>query len=181
MRIYTRTGDDGTTGLIGGDRVRKDNARVAAYGDIDETNAAIGAAAAACRDVEILEKLRRIQEDLFIMGTQLATPGSTAETLTLDGSHVLRLEQWIDAAWSEAGPLRNFVLPGGTPAAAALHQARTVCRRAERALVSLSASELVGVYAIHYANRLSDLLFALARVVNHRAGVADVAWIPSAK
>ncbi len=177
MKLYTKSGDDGSTALFGGGRVPKNNLRVTAYGEVDETNAAIGLALAADPDPQVAEPLRRIQSDLFVLGAELATPADRVAQVQLAESHITQLERWIDEACAETPALRAFVLPGGTPAAAALHLARTVCRRAERALVTLAQHEPVRPAAIVYLNRLSDLLFALARRANHRAGVADVPWI----
>ncbi len=177
MKLYTKTGDDGSTGLIGGPRVAKDDLRVAAYGDVDETNAALGVVIAGCADEKLVAMLRQIQHELFELGTQLATPQSASPMLSIRAEQVANLERWIDQASAEVPPLRNFILPGGTPSAAALHLARTVCRRAERTVVTLARKEPVGECIVPYLNRLSDLLFALARVCNHRAGVADIPWI----
>ncbi|MBI4717954.1 MAG: cob(I)yrinic acid a,c-diamide adenosyltransferase [Planctomycetes bacterium] len=177
MKLYTKTGDDGSTGLFGNQRVPKCDARVAAYGDVDETNAAIGAVLATCDDDQTADILRRIQSDLFVLGGQLATPEGQPPATTMKGEHVSQLEHWIDEACRENPPLRNFVLPGGTASAASLHLARTVCRRAERTVVALARQQMVDACTIVYLNRLSDLLFALARRANHRAGVADIPWI----
>ncbi len=176
MKLYTKTGDDGDTGLIGGDRVRKDDPRVATYGDVDETNAAIGAAIAACRDDELAERLRQIQSDLFSIGTALATPDDGNATKAIAQARIQQLEAWIDAATAEVEPLTSFVLPGGSATAAALHLARAICRRAERAVVSLSHDQAVDTSVLVYLNRLSDLLFAAARLANHREGVAETRW-----
>lgn len=184
-RIYTRTGDDGTTALGTGERVRKDNLRVAAYGTVDETNAVIGMArvhlGAGAPGVDA--KLQRIQNDLFDLGADLCVPDRGQklpyQPLRLTADQVTRLEQEIDEMNSELKPLRSFILPGGTPAAAALHLARTVCRRAERLVVELAAQgdEPVGDAAIQFINRLSDFLFVAARYVNDR-GKSDVLWVP---
>lgn len=182
MKIYTRTGDDGETGLMGGGRVGKDDLRVAAYGDVDETSAAIGVARAAEPAGAHDELLAGIQRDLFTIGGALATPepGKLKEAqqakLRIPAGRVAELEAAIDEADRELEPLRAFVLPGGTPAAAALHLARTVCRRAERSVVRLARTEAVGDDIIIYLNRLSDLLFTLARLANRRAGRADITW-----
>ncbi len=178
MRIYTRRGDEGETGLLGGGRVSKSHERVAAYGTVDELNAFLGAAAAAVEDAEIRGRLQVIQEDLLSVGASLAAPpppeGRPApRTPPLPEDRVAEMEAWIDGAAAETPPLRDFVLPGGTPGAAALHVARTVCRRAERAVVGLARSEAVDPVILAYLNRLSDLLFALARLENHRAGEGD--------
>lgn len=178
MKLYTKHGDDGSTGLIGGTRVPKNDPRVAAYGDVDETNAAIGVIVAGCNDAETVATLRRIQDELFVLGAELATPAGEQPRHGIGESHVKQLEQWIDVASAEVTPLRNFVLPGGTATAANLHLARTVCRRSERAVVALSQMQPVGPWAIIYLNRLSDLLFALARQANKRASVEDIPWHP---
>ena len=181
MKIYTKTGDAGDTGLLGGGRVPKDHARVAAYGDVDETNAAIGVARAVePRDFET-PLLESIQRDLFAIGGQLAAPdpAKVAKALAkaaIDGDRVRALERAIDAAESGLPPLETFILPAGSPKAAALHLARTVCRRAERSVVALSHSDTIQPVIVQYLNRLSDLLFMLARRANARAGQGDVAW-----
>jgi cob(I)alamin adenosyltransferase len=180
VKIYTRTGDDGTTGLFGGARVKKGALRVEAYGTVDETNAAIGRARVSLAGSAIDAVLAPIQEDLFTLGAELATvPGKERDLkMTLisaeDGA---RLEREIDNAEEGLPPLKTFVLPGGTPAAADLHLARCIARRAERLLVTLADAEPVRNECIIYLNRLSDLLFTLARRANHLAGVADVPWI----
>ncbi|MBI2388276.1 MAG: cob(I)yrinic acid a,c-diamide adenosyltransferase [Deltaproteobacteria bacterium] len=181
MKIYTRTGDDGTTGLFGGARVKKGALRVEAYGTVDEANAAIGRARASLgKTADFDDVLARIQSDLFTLGAELATVAGKEESLKMpllsdeDGA---RLEREIDAAEEGLSPLKSFVLPGGTPAAADLHLARCVARRAERLLVALADQEPVRRPLIIYLNRLSDLLFTLARRENHLAGVADVPWI----
>lgn len=182
MKIYTRTGDSGETALFGGGRVSKDHHRVVAYGTVDEVNASVGVAAAAIEDGEILKRLEQIQHDLFALGARLATappqgdrprPKGVPE-LPLD--RVAEMEGWMDAADAELSPLRAFVLPGGTEGAAALHLARTVCRRAERAVVHLGTLEPVEEGIIVYLNRLSDLLFTFARLENRRAGRGDIEW-----
>jgi cob(I)alamin adenosyltransferase len=183
MKIYTKTGDDGTTGLYGGARVPKDEARVEAYGTVDETNSAIGVARAAALPAELDHVLLRVQEDLFTIGAELScVPGKEDKLgMTLIGAaDVERLEAAIDAAESDLAPLKSFVLPGGTPAAAALHQARTTCRRAERRLLTASRAAPIRDTLSIYVNRLSDLLFVLARRANHLAGVPDVPWRPRA-
>ncbi len=176
MKLYTKTGDDGSTGLLGGSRVRKDDARVEAYGDVDETNVALGFAMVACGDPKTNSRLAALQSDLFSLGAELATQGGTTPTVSLDESRVAALEQWIDELCSSLPPLTGFVLPGGCELAARFHLARAVCRRAERSTVSLSAHQEVRQAALVYLNRLSDLLFALARWVNQRAGVDDIPW-----
>lgn len=181
MPIYTRTGDHGETGLFGGGRVPKDDPRVAAYGEVDELNAAIGAARAAWPEAPFDPLLESVQRDLFALGAQLASPhpAKVAKALRkaeLAPERVTELERAIDAAEGELPPLAAFVLPGGTPAAAALHLARTVCRRAERHLVALARRSDVPPLFLAYLNRLSDLLFTLARLANRRAGRPDVTW-----
>jgi cob(I)alamin adenosyltransferase len=181
MRIYTRTGDAGDTGLFGGGRVGKDHPRVEAYGAVDELNAVLGWA----RSIELMpridEVLVPIQRDLFSIGALLATP--TPEKVTerlrkarLDEARITELEQSIDAGETELEPLTSFILPGGTPKSAALHVARTVCRRAERRVVAMADDIEVPPIVLQYLNRLSDLLFVLARVANRRAGAAEVTW-----
>jgi cob(I)alamin adenosyltransferase len=182
MKIYTRTGDAGETALFGGGRVPKHDARVGAYGDVDELNAAIGVALATPPPDLEPELLDAIQRDLFAIGGQLASPdpAKVAKALAkarLDDARVVALEAAIDRADREIPPLTAFVLPGGTPKAAALHVARTVCRRAERSVVALHRSQGgVPPIVLAYLNRLSDLLFTLARLANGRAGVADRTW-----
>ena len=172
MKIYTRTGDAGETSLFDGTRVKKDDARVDAYGEVDELNAWLGLVRAASSDPELDEELVRIQRDLFALGAQLADPADKiAERVTkaaLGDEEVARLERLIDRLEQDLPPLRRFILAGGTPAGAALHVARTVCRRAERRMVALQPP--VDPVLLRYVNRLSDLLFVLARAVNHRAG-----------
>jgi len=181
MKIYTSTGDAGETGLFGGGRVAKDHPRVAAYGDVDELNSAIGLARATPPLDAFDELLDSIQRDLFAIGGHLATPDpeKVAKALAkaaLADARVLEFEQLMDAADQELPPLRAFVLPAGTPKAAALHLARTVCRRAERSVVSLAHTDPVPELFLVYLNRLSDLLFTLARLANHRAGTGDTTW-----
>lgn len=178
-RLYTRTGDAGETALIGGERVAKSHRRVAAYGEVDELNSAIGFALTQMCDGASAERLARTQHDLFAIGARLATPPGEAgdrAAPAVPAERVAEMEAWIDEAGTELEPLREFILPGGSPGAAALHVARTVCRRAERAVVALHAAEPVDPEVLRYLNRLSDLLFVLARVENRRAGRADVTW-----
>lgn len=181
MKIYTRTGDEGETGLFGGGRVPKDDPRVVAYGDVDELNSILGLVRAT-EPVDFFQPvLESIQRDLFSIGGQLATPDPSrvAKALVkadLSAERVSEFERLMDQADSELPPLRAFVLPAGTAKAAALHLARTVCRRAERSVVRLDRDGKVPALFIVYLNRLSDLLFTLARLANHRAGVADVTW-----
>jgi len=182
MKIYTRTGDTGETALFGGARVPKDHERVCAYGTVDELNALVGWARIKVADEEIGNRLELIQHDLFALGALLATAQPEESRPTPKGlpalptARIREMEAWIDAADQELEPLRAFVLPGGSPGAAALHVARTVCRRAERAVVHLADRETVQENIVVYLNRLSDLLFTLARLENHRGGVPDVEW-----
>lgn len=177
MKIYTRTGDSGETGLFGGQRVPKDSLRVHAYGTADECNAAVGLARASGIDPELDAMLAQVQNQLFVVGADLATPGESASIPRVSEADVAFLEQAIDDLEATLDPLRQFILPGGTPAAAQLHVARTVCRRAERWAVSLAQEEPVGPQVLVYLNRLSDLLFVAARAANARAGTPDVPWV----
>ena len=181
MKIYTRTGDGGDTGLFGGGRVPKGHVRVEAYGTVDELNAALGMSVQSIGDPQIRGWLTKIQNDLFSLGARLATPeaeagGSRPRIPTLPESRIQQMEEWIDLSMGEAPELRSFILPGGTQGAASLHFSRTVCRRAERAVVRLSQAEASDPGVVKYLNRLSDLLFALARLENWRKGVPDVLW-----
>ncbi|MCY3927251.1 MAG: cob(I)yrinic acid a,c-diamide adenosyltransferase [Acidobacteria bacterium] len=177
-RVYTRTGDDGTTGLGIRVRVRKDSARVEAYGAIDELNSAVGVALAAGVSARIGRSLAKVQQELFHLGSDLCVPvgGDAPPVPRIEERHVRGLEETIDTLQEELEPLANFVLPGGSLAAAALHLARTICRRAERRLVTLAATEAVGAPALTYVNRLSDALFVMARYENKVRGEADVLW-----
>jgi len=181
-KIYTKTGDDGKTGLFGGGRVRKDDSRVAAYGDVDELNAFIGQARSVDMMPRIDEVLAPVQRDLFSIGALLATPHpekhkEQLEKARLTDKRIAQLEQAIDDCEEELAPLKAFIMPGGTAKASALHVARTICRRAERAVISLQQSGAdVPQIIIVYLNRLSDLLFVLARVANKRAGAGEVTW-----
>jgi cob(I)alamin adenosyltransferase len=176
MKIYTKTGDAGETGLWGGLRVLKDSARVQAYGTVDECNAAIGVARVGGPPAQLDTILAQIQNQLFVVGADLATPGAAASIPRIDAGTIAFLETTIDALEAELEPLKQFILPGGTPAAAHLHLARTICRRAERWVVALAREEAVGPHVGIYLNRLSDCLFVLARAANAGAGVADVPW-----
>lgn len=182
MKIYTRSGDAGETALFGGGRVSKDHYRVAAYGTVDELNAAVGVAVSMVADDEIRARLELLQHDLFAIGANLATlpPDEGRERNPhlpdLPTGRISAMEEWIDEATDELPPLREFVLPGGTPGAAALHVARTVCRRAERSVVHLGTIEPVDEEIVPYLNRLSDTFFTLARLENHRSGDGDVTW-----
>jgi cob(I)alamin adenosyltransferase len=180
MKIYTKTGDDGTTGLFGGSRVKKASARVEAYGTVDETNAAIGVARATKLETMGEEILAHVQVDLFTLGAELACVPGREKNLKMDligDADIERLEHAIDASEASVEPLKNFVLPGGSAQAAALHLARCISRRAERAVLALDDAPARPAVVI-YLNRLSDLLFSLARRANHVAGVADVPWRP---
>lgn len=178
MKIYTRTGDQGETGLFGGGRVSKAHVRVVAYGAVDELNAVLGWAITQL-DTDLGARLRTVQGDLFAMGAHSATPGASQRkrpALPPLPDRVPELEAWIDALDAGLPALRSFILPGGSSGAAALHVARTVCRRAERAVVALAQSDPVESGIVVYLNRLSDLLFTLAREANRAAGVADAEW-----
>jgi cob(I)alamin adenosyltransferase len=178
VKLYTRTGDAGQTSLFGGARVSKADPRVEAYGDVDELNAWIGFSRAASLDPDLDDLLVHLQRDLFALGAQLADPGERVAARVakagLSDDEVGRLEQIIDRLETELPPLRHFILAGGSPGGAALHVARTVCRRAERRIVSLQPP--ADAVLVRYINRLSDMLFVLARVVNHRAGVPETEW-----
>lgn len=189
MKIYTKTGDTGETGLVDGSRVAKDVPRVAAYGDVDELNSVLGLACAQADaqaragqpgDAELTELLHQVQRDLFALGAQLADPRARLAEhkakVSLGDEHVRRLEAAIDAREADLPPLRAFILPGGSPLGALLHLARTVCRRAERALVALMRQADVDPLLLVYLNRLSDLLFVLARHVNQASGRPEHTW-----
>lgn len=179
MKIYTRTGDAGETGLFDGTRVPKSDARVDAYGEVDELNGLLGVARTQHVDADIDEVLLHLQRDLFALGARLADPNARiAQRVTkaaIGEDAVARLESWIDRLEEELPPLRRFILPGGSAAGATLHLARTVCRRAERRIVGLGR-DAVDPVLIAYVNRLSDLLFVIARAVNRRAGIAETEW-----
>jgi cob(I)alamin adenosyltransferase len=181
LKIYTKTGDQGTTALFGGGRVPKDDSRVEAYGEVDELNAALG----LVRSIEIMPRIDEVvvpvQRDLFAIGAILATPdlAKMQEQLTkarIDEQRVHELEVAIDDCDAELQPLKSFIIPGGTPKSAALHVARTICRRAERRVVHLQSQITIPPLVVIYLNRLSDLLFSLARVANKRAGAGEVTW-----
>ena len=181
LKIYTKTGDDGQTGLFGGGRVEKDHPRVEAYGDVDELNAVLGMARSVEMMPRIDEVLVPVQRDLFAIGALLATPDhekmrEQLRKARIDDERIAELERAIDDCERELEPLRSFILPGGTPKASALHVARTVCRRAERRVVALHREAGLPELAVIYLNRLSDLLFMLARVANKRAGAGEVTW-----
>jgi len=178
-KIYTRTGDQGTAGLVDGSRVSKASARMAAIGDVDEANAGIGAAIALLTDDSLGEQLRKIQNELFDLGADIATPGTVEGALRIVSSQVDRLEAEIDSMNAHLEPLRSFILPGGSPQVAALHLARTIVRRAERSAVALSEREEVNPLALAYLNRLSDHLFVAARYLAVKHG-GDILWQPGA-
>lgn len=188
MKIYTKTGDSGQTGLWGGQRVSKDSLRVSAYGTADELNAVVGMACAllvpphAAADSPVAAALHapltRVQQELFVLGADLATPGEGTRIERVHERLIETMEQEIDQFEQELEPLRQFILPGGTLVAAQLHLARTVCRRAERLVVTLSEHEPLNPVVIPYLNRLSDWFFVVARLANARANVADVPWQP---
>lgn len=202
MKLYTKTGDDGTTGLFGGGRVPKNHPRVEAYGTVDELNAALGLAAAALDltsegaaeasktramsgNKSITDQfhhiLSHLQSRLFDIGADLATPQGTAhesKVQRINDQNVSEIEQWIDEVESGNTPMKHFVMPGGTELAARLHLARTICRRAERLLVTLQRDSIINIATLIYINRVSDLLFAMARRANKEAGFQDVPWVP---
>jgi cob(I)alamin adenosyltransferase len=179
VKIYTRTGDSGETALFDGTRVPKSDARVSAYGDLDELNAWLGLVIASLRDDEVASKLRQVQRDLFAIGARLADPthriAGRVTKAVISPDDIARLETWIDALDEELTPLRRFILAGGSPAGASLHVARTVCRRAERSMVALGEDAFENELLV-YVNRLSDLLFTMARAVNRRASLPEVEW-----
>jgi len=180
VKIYTKTGDTGETGLIDGSRVRKDAPRVAAYGDVDELNAVVGIVKAHCSDAALNAVLHAIQRDLFALGAQLADPkaaiGARKVKAAVTQAHIERLEAAIDAHEEGLPPLTAFVMPGGSVVGAFLHLARTVCRRAERGVIGLQREQQVDPLVVVYLNRLSDLLFVLARYVNQASGVLEDPW-----
>lgn len=179
MKIYTRTGDSGETGLFDGTRVAKSDPRVSAYGDVDELNAWLGLVRAGATDGQLGGMLEQIQRDLFALGARLADPAgriaARVSKAAVTAQDIVRLEGWIDLLESELTPLRRFILAGGSATGAALHVARTVCRRAERAMVSLGP-DAFEPELLTYVNRLSDLLFVMARAANRRAGAAQIEW-----
>lgn len=184
-KIYTRTGDDGTTGLVDGSRLSKSALRVQAYGDVDETNAIIGLVRLHLESRKLDDMMARIQNDLFDLGADLATPlpaegeEDSEYALRMVAAQSTRLEQELDTLNADLEPLNSFVLPGGSPPAAYLHQARTVCRRAERVCVEMLSADPVNSHALTYLNRLSDFLFVAARWCNDQ-GMTDVKWVPGA-
>jgi cob(I)alamin adenosyltransferase len=180
-RIYTKTGDEGMTGLGGGRRVAKDSPRVRAYGTVDELNSAIGVALALGLTDRLTDELASIQNELFDLGSDLCWPEDDerrARIPTVQPKHVRRLEKLIDELNEVVGPLTNFLVPGGAPGAAQLHLARTICRRAEREAITLSHEEPIGDLVLPYLNRLSDALFVMARFENHERGVDEPLWQP---
>ena len=178
-KIYTRTGDKGTAGLVDGSRVSKASARMIAIGNVDEANASVGMAVALLDDNDLGEQLRRIQNELFDLGADIATPGDVEGALRVTAGQVERLEHEIDSMNADLDPLRSFILPGGSAEVAALHLARTVVRRAERSAVALCDAEQINPSALAYLNRLSDLLFVAARFIAAKQG-GDVLWQPGA-
>jgi cob(I)alamin adenosyltransferase len=180
LKIYTKSGDSGHTGLIGGARVRKDDPRVAAYGDVDELNAVLGVVLAYSADKQLNRLLQRVQRDLFALGAQLADPrariGTRKAKAALEPTLVRNLEKAIDAREAKMEPLRAFILPGGSALGSFLHLARAVCRRAERSIVTLTREEPMDPVILVYMNRLSDLLFVLARYENFRNGYTEQQW-----
>ena len=182
MKIYTRTGDKGKTGLYGGDRVSKDHLRIEAYGTVDETNSMIGMARGFLPEEghsSIEDTLHRIQSELFVLGADLATPGHARVVVPrMEAGHVGALEHDIDELEKDLAPLKHFILPGGSRAASAIHMARTICRRAERRTIALQREDQINEQAIVYLNRLSDLLFVMSRWLNQKAGVSEEAWRP---
>ncbi len=178
MKIYTRTGDDGTTGLFGGPRVRKDSLRVEAYGDVDELNSALGVAREELKADDLRALVDALQSELFTVGAELATPDTSRNVPRVALAQVERMEREIDRLEAELPEMHNFILPGGSRAGAALHLCRTICRRAERKVVQLAAQEPVTAETLAYLNRLSDLLFVMARAANLRAGGQEIPWKP---
>jgi cob(I)alamin adenosyltransferase len=180
-RIYTKTGDEGMTGLGGGRRVPKDSPRVEAYGTVDELNSQLGVALATGLSERLVDELALVQNELFDLGADLATPADSQArhpVPTVQPRHIERLEALIDELNEVVGPLANFLLPGGSPGAAQLHVARTICRRAERVTTALAREEAVGATVLPYLNRLSDALFVMARYENHIRGAAEPLWNP---
>lgn len=171
-KIYTRTGDDGTTGLGDGSRTQKDSLRVEAYGTVDELNSALGVVIAGCDDEKICKVLLDVQHDLFDLGGELCIPG----TEMIGDPHIERLENELDELNADLPPLKDFILPGGSAAAAGAHLARTICRRSERRVIALARHEEVNEPAIRYLNRLSDLMFVIARTLARASGIGEILW-----
>jgi cob(I)alamin adenosyltransferase len=180
MKIYTKTGDSGSTSLYGGKRVTKSSPRITAYGEIDELNALIGLVCAETKHKHIQQPLVEIQNHLFTLGTQLASPNVDAKIEVITAAHGESLERQIDLMESQLTPLKNFILPGGGQTSALLHLARTVCRRAERSCVHLNSlpGEEIDRWVLIYLNRLSDYLFVLSRFANHLENISDIPWVP---
>lgn len=177
MKIYTKTGDHGETSLFGGGRVSKSAARIEAYGTVDELNSFIGLARSQGVSERAELMLHEIQQELFVLGADLATPHDARVTIPrIEEPHFAKLESWIDELDEQVEPLRFFILPGGTPGAAALHIARTVCRRAERRVITAKANSSISDHCVVYLNRLSDLLFTMSRYENAQAGIAESKW-----
>ena len=180
MKIYTKTGDQGETGLFAGPRVPKDDSRVAAYGTVDELSSAVGIAAAYASDDWTKVLLQNVQSDLFTIGAELATPDPSKRNAdAIPEASVTRLENAIDRMEENLSPLQNFILPGGCPSASHVHLARSTCRRAERQIVTLARNIELSENVLAYFNRLSDMLFVLARYQNHLNGVIDTPWLPN--
>ena len=179
MKIYTKTGDDGSTGLFAGQRVKKDDARIEAYGTVDELNSIIGLAVSTIQSQKINAMLRQVQDDLFKIGAELATPDPSKLTLPMISDESIGfLERHIDDLELSLPPLKTFVLPGGSHAAASTHLARTVCRRAERRVIALDQQATISNRVVVYLNRLSDLLFVVARTLNAQSNIEDIPWTP---
>ncbi len=176
MKIYTKTGDQGQTGLWGGKRVRKDDLRIQTYGTVDECNAAIGLARSVLSDPDLDQELYQIQNQLFVVGSDLASDLELENVPRVQAVDITGLEQGIDRFEAELAPLQQFILPGGTQAAAYLHLARTICRRGERWAVNLAAEEEINPFVVQYLNRLSDFLFVAARLANARQQTPDIPW-----
>ena len=183
MRIYTKTGDKGSTSLFGGKRTTKDSLRIEAYGTVDELNSGLGVARSLNPQLDLDEMMAQLQNDLFVLGADLATPSGSrsSHVQRIKSDHVTYLEKTIDRLDAHLQPLSTFVLPGGSPLASQLHFARTICRRAERFVVKLSRKQKIGPLCIVYLNRLSDLLFVMARYANHLEGRQETPWIASPK
>ena len=180
MKIYTKTGDQGETGLFAGPRVPKDDPRVAAYGTVDELSSAVGIAAAYAADEWTKVLLQKVQSDLFTIGAELATPDPSKRTAdVISAASITRLENAIDRMEANLSPLQNFILPGGCPSASHVHLARSTCRRAERQIVTLARNIELSENVLAYFNRLSDMLFVLARYQNHLNGIIDTPWLPN--
>jgi cob(I)alamin adenosyltransferase len=178
MKIYTKTGDDGTTGLQGGKRVTKSNLRIKAYGAVDEINATIGLTLSGKIDDDVTMLLTKIQNDLFVVGSDLSNPDLTSKKNRVKSEMIENLEKYIDDLEEELQPITNFILPGGNETASLLHLARAITRRAETNVISLDEKEKVNEECKKYLNRLSDLLFVIARTINKRNGVKDIIWKP---